>query len=603
VILSMFKRIPTALAFCSLLLSTAFLFTEEISGQANDDEILFKRGTARYQQGKFVAARLDFREILDLYNNSPRETSAYVMLAKTYFRLGAYNEADSLALRLRIVFPHTGYREWTYYLEAACKFKKGDSKKALDILSSLAGTTKSKNLREHSLRALRFAIEPVVDKKSFYASLDAQSVNSADLEALSPDEQTPSQPIIAEESDNIPKSAITTKRPWENSQTIKIGCICPLNGQHAETGMQLLKGVKAGLSLLNSADGRKVDLIVEDTESDAVTSVLKVRKLIEDGVIAIIGPIYSADNIPAAVESNANGIPFIAPTATDTGLTQIGKYVFQLNLTSAVQAEKIAYFAATTLGLSTAAVVASKDSWGEDAARSFTSEMQKLKGKVVWTSFFNPETDSLDTSKIIQDIRDHAPKAETFADTVKISESEIALPDTSGVDVSTYSSQKLLPVETVQAIFISATMHDAIKIASRIMEYNISTVLLGDSGWNDPNLPEEGKQFVEGAYLVSPVGELSGGIGTVFLKGDANHDERDVIAMKGYDAGAVISACLKSGAHDPETLTKTMETVKSFQGASSLITIDPENHRNISVEFSLIQKGIYTRATQIKHDQ
>ncbi|MFA6470605.1 MAG: penicillin-binding protein activator [Candidatus Latescibacterota bacterium] len=597
------KRLSINLTFWSIILSLAFLWTGEIFGQTNDAEALFKRGIVRYKQEKFIAARLDFREIIDFYKNSPRETSAYVMLSKTFYNLGEYSEADSLAIRLRTVFPHTGYRDWTYYMEAACCLKKGNGKKALEILTSLAETTKDKNLRDHCLRALYYSIKPVVDKESFDSSLTAHAINNSDFESFPPSKSSIPQSMVIE---NIENSADihekSNNKPWVNSPTIKIGCICPLTGPHAETGIPLLKGIKAGLTLQNGMDGRKIELLVEDTESDAVVSVLKVRKLIEDGVIAIIGPVYSSANIPAAVESNASEIPFIAPTATDTGLTNIGKYIFQLNLTSHVQAEKIADFAVTTLGLSNTAIVASKDSWGEEAAHSFTHEIEKLKGKVVWTSFFNPESDSLDTSRMIREIREHAPKAETFADTVKISESNVALPDTSDDDSSTYSSQKLRPIETIHAIYISATIQDAIKIASRIMEYNINTILLGDSGWNDPTLPEEGKQFVDGSYLVAPVGELSGGTGTVFLKGDTYRDDRDVITMKGYDAGAVISACLKSGAIDPETLTKAMETVKSFQGASSLITIDPEQHKNIAVEFVRIQNGSYIRAPQMKRE-
>ncbi|MDP2984288.1 MAG: penicillin-binding protein activator [Candidatus Latescibacter sp.] len=599
----MSKRKLFILAFGTVSLSLFFLWTEMILAQTNDAEALFKHGIALYKQGKFVAARLDFREILDIYKNSPRETSAYVMLAKTYYNLGAYTEADSLAVRLRTVFPHSRYREWTFYMEAACKLRKGDSKNALELLASLAGTTKDRILRDHSLKALRYSVKPLVDNESFNAALAAHHIGINDLESLSPGKGIPSPLLAAVEEPSTESTGKPARKAWENSSSLKIGCICPLTGPHAETGMQLLKGVKAGLALRDSFGGRKVELIVEDTESDAVTSVLKVRKLVLDGVIAIIGPVYSAANIPAAVESNDSGIPFIAPTATDTGLTRIGKYVFQLNLTAAVQAEKIAAFTVTTLGLTTTVVVASKDNWGEEAARSFTREMEKLKGKVVWTAFFNPESESEDISRLIQEIRDHAPKAETFADTVKISESNVALPDTSGKDSSIYSSQKLLPVDTIQAIFISATMPDAIKIASRIMEYNINAVLLGDSGWNDPTLPEEGKQYVEGAYLVAPVGELSGGTGTSFLKGDTFRDERDVIAMKGYDAGAVISDILSRGARDPEALLKAMETVKSFQGSSSLITIDPVRHTNIAVEFTHIQNGIYTRAPQVKRGQ
>jgi ABC-type branched-subunit amino acid transport system substrate-binding protein len=574
-------------------ISLFFLWTGGIHAQTNDAEALFKHGIALYKQGKYVAARLDFHEVLDSYKNSPRETSSYVMLAKTYYNLGAYTDADSIAVRLRTVFPHTRYLDWTFYMEAACKLQRGDSKKALELLTSLAGSTRDHILRDHSLKALRYSVKPLVDDVSFNSALVAHHIGINELDALSPGEIV--SPLTEIKEISLEPSGKPAKKVFEIGSSLKIGCICPLTGSHAETGIQLLKGVKAGIALRDTIDGRKVELIVEDTESDAVTAVLKVRKLVDEGVIAIIGPVYSAANIPAAVESNNREIPFIAPTATDTGLTRIGKYVFQLNLTAAVQAEQIAVFSVKTLGLTTAAVVASKDPWGEEASLSFTREMEKLKGKVVWTAFFNPDSETEDISRLVRGIRDHAPKAETFADTVKIGESMVALPDTSGNDTSMYSSSKLLPVDTINAIFISATMPDAIKIASRIMEYNINAILLGDSGWNDPTLPEEGKQYVEGAYLVAPAGELSGGTGTAFLKGDTFHDDRDVIAMKGYDAGAVISACLESGARDPESLLKAMETVKSFQGSSSLITIDPGRHTNIAVEFTSIQNGIFIR--------
>jgi ABC-type branched-subunit amino acid transport system substrate-binding protein len=305
--------------------------------------------------------------------------------------------------------------------------------------------------------------------------------------------------------------------------------------------------------------------------------------------------VFSISNITAAVECNAHGIPFIAPTATDTGLTGIGRYVYQLNFTPTVQAEALAELAAGTVAASSAAIIASKDAWGQETARVFAREAEKRNVKIIRTDYFNPESDSSDDiNAIMRNLRKIAPKPEAFTDSTNATV-RIAAADTTEVDSTLYTSVKLNPIDTIKAVFISATAPDAIKIASKLMEFNIVAMLLGDSGWNRSNVPEEGRQYVDGAILVAPPGQLSRGLGPVFQSGDSWNDDRLTVAMKGYDAGKLLLHCITQGAKDPESLAENLSAVQDFQGSASRISIDPSLHTNTAVDFVRIHNRKYEK--------
>ena len=93
--------------------------------------------------------------------------------------------------------------------------------------------------------------------------------------------------------------------------------------------------------------------------------------------------------------------------------------------------------------------------------------------------------------------------------------------------------RKLGPVDSIDCILVSATSEDAIQIASQIMEYNISTVIMGDYGWwSNENAFEGSEKYIEGAYVIAPAGELSGGVGLSYFNGVSRPLEtRDIPLM------------------------------------------------------------------------
>lgn len=575
-------------AFCLAFLSVASPSLAGGSPSPDDSGALFSRGLFEYRLERFDAARRDFLRLIASSPDSPRIPAAHVMLAKSLFRLGGFAGADSVVKSLRIRYPGAPYTDWTYYMEAACALRTGDMGRSLSLLGNLAANAHDPRIQSRSLRALKYTLLPVVGNARVDSILGKNGVAPRLLDAAEPYgiEET----LDAEDELHIPAGSIPP--PDAAISSIRIGLIAPLAGSGVEMGEYLTAGVRAAIPESLLIDGRPVQLLVETAGSEPAGAVLAARKLAKAGVSAIIGPVYSTPSISAAIEANAREIPFIAPTATETGMTDIGEYVFQLNPTPSIQGERLAGFAAEVLNARSVAIIASRDSWGENVAASFARVAGERGIRIVETAFFTPDAETDEDMKIVRNIRDHASKPPAFSDSAAVS-------DSAGPGPS-YSSPALNPLNTVDAILISATPPDAVRFATRIMQYHLDTVLLGDSGWNTPGMPEEGKQFVEGAYLVAPSGILSGGRGAFFLENAGQNDIGGTVAMKGYDAGAILLRCLRSGARTPDEIARALGQIKNYRGASSLITIDPSRRVNVSVGFVRIHDQKYEMAPPVR---
>ncbi|MCE5249286.1 penicillin-binding protein activator [bacterium] len=576
-------------AMCTVIALTLILVAGGNAGADNGTaEALFRRGLVRFNQGKYVSARLDFSEIVEKYKTSPRITHSYMLLSKTYYNIGDFDQAVSVASDLKRLYPKSGYAEWTDYIISACYFRQNKLQEALDILTRLAADSHDENVKKHSLRALRFVIQPAVDSDTFTAALSERGIKESDLDQAEPfdtgDNRSSFTLDTGPETQSVP--------PPQGMETVlRIGLLAPLTGVYSQQGELLLKGVKAAFDEKNAL-GDSVSLVVEDTESDQITAVLKTRALIEEGVVAIIGPVYGESTVTAAVEANASHIPFVAPTAQNSGLTEIGDYVFQLNLNPSVQAEALADFAVNTLGFSTVGIIATKDDWGEEVSEKFGSEVMQRGARVIKTALVDQNIALQDMNPVIMSFRDNAPESHALPESTIVIDNGSAFPDTIIVklDPALYGPQRLVPIHTIDGILVSALAFDAILIAQHIIEYNISTILLGDSGWSSENIAEEGGNAVDGSYIVSAGGDYFGAFGS-----DYSSTVSDIISLKGYDALAIVLECLANGARNPEDIRTALQSLREYKGLSSMITIDPERRTNIAVDFIKIQNGTYIR--------
>jgi branched-chain amino acid transport system substrate-binding protein len=104
---------------------------------------------------------------------------------------------------------------------------------------------------------------------------------------------------------------VATEGAWAADGPIKIGVQAPITGEYAAEGQGIQNGVKLLIDQQNAAGGllgRKFEMTVCDDEGKPATAAICARKLVNDGVIAVIGtytsgaalaaaPIYAAANV------------------------------------------------------------------------------------------------------------------------------------------------------------------------------------------------------------------------------------------------------------------------------------------------------------------
>jgi ABC-type branched-subunit amino acid transport system substrate-binding protein len=556
-----------------------------VSAEDATAEALFQRGLMQFRQELYVSARLDFNELVNVHGDSEWAPAARMMLAKTFFRLGNYANATAVATELRTTDPDGPYAEWTQYLEASCSFKTDDAPRAAKLLAGLAASSENPDLKQRAIDTLRYVIAPAMNRTEFGTVILASGLSLDDLAMAGT--------ASGNQQDSF--DGVRTMRTWTPGSSIKIGLLAPLTGSYAEEGVELERGVRAALENYPAIDGFPVELIVEDTASDGFRAVLKARSLIDEGVLAIIGPVFGESTNLAALIADAAGIPFIAPTSPETGIRILGPRVFQINLTPAVQAEQLAAFAFERLGFRTASLIVSSDWWGNEVEQRFTDVFTNRGGRVLTSQTYEPMGTRYNFNDIMESIRASAPESFAPSDSLLVFDYGNAYPDTIIVLVDPeFRKERYKQVDTIDCILISADFREADTIASQISDYKIKTTLMGDTGWSGGLVNGLPTEPMEDAVLVSTVPVNADSLGSDYFRDDFPRrlrELRTITARKGYDATGVLVHCLMSGARTPGSLSAALASVHDFQGLTARISIDSGKHCNTAVDMVRIRDG------------
>jgi branched-chain amino acid transport system substrate-binding protein len=198
----------------------------------------------------------------------------------------------------------------------------------------------------------------------------------------------------------------------ENKNPIKIGVLASKTGALESYGKQTLRGFELGLDYATEGKlevaGRKIEFIVEDTETKPEVAVQKATKLLEeDKVDFLVGSSSSADTLavlPLAEEYQK--IMVVEPAAADsiTG-SEFNKYMFHSARNSSQDA--VAGAAAIAKKGVKIATLAPDYSFGRDGVAAFKEAAQKLGAEIVKEEYADPA--ATDFTSNIQKIVDAKP--------------------------------------------------------------------------------------------------------------------------------------------------------------------------------------------------
>ncbi|WP_321930546.1 MULTISPECIES: branched-chain amino acid ABC transporter substrate-binding protein [Paraburkholderia] len=198
--------------------------------------------------------------------------------------------------------------------------------------------------------------------------------------------------------------------------TIKIGVQAPITGEYAAEGQGIENAVKLIASQVNSAGGtlgRKLEIVTCDDEGKAAQAAICARKLVNEGVLAVIGSYTSGATLAAApIYTSANVI--VTSDASSDDLTQRGYKTFFRNAPpNNAEAGFTADYLVRHKKYKRIAVLSDHSSFSSGLGDGVAKAIKANNGNVVFTGFIT--AGSQDYTPILTKIKSENPDVLYFS--------------------------------------------------------------------------------------------------------------------------------------------------------------------------------------------
>lgn len=347
--------------------------------------------------------------------------------------------------------------------------------------------------------------------------------------------------------------------PQQEAATLKLGFIV------AGERVTYPNGAEMAVTEINQRGGLlgiPVELIGHINKEAGPEASVQIAEtlIVEDGIIALIGPNRSSHAVEVGPIAQRHGIPMITTTATNPNVTNAGDFVFMASFTDSFQGAVMAQFAIEDLNLTTAALMTRKgDLYTEGISEFFARNFSKLGGETVAQEFY--EDGISDFTAQLTRIADLQPDALFIAgfvqETALITQQARAMP--------------LLNADGEPTIFLGADSWD-----SELLFDNEDAEVEGSffSGHFSPETDEPtARAFVdtyESIYGSTP----TGGIGV------------------SYDAVKLFfEAVERAGSLDPEKIRQQLAATENYIGATTIASYDANRHPTKSAAIFTIKNG------------
>ena len=282
--------------------------------------------------------------------------------------------------------------------------------------------------------------------------------------------------------------------------------------------------------------------------------------IVEEGIIALIGPNRSSHAVKVGPIAQRHGIPMITTTATNPNVTNAGDFVFMASFTDSFQGAVMAQFAIEDLNLTTAALITRRgDLYTEGISEFFARNFSGLGGETVAQEFYEGGTSGF-TAQLAR-IADLQPDALFIAgfvqETSLITQQARAMP--------------LLNADGEPTIFLGADSWD-----SELLFDNEDAEVEGSffSGHFSPETDEPTARAFVDTYEAIYGSTPTGGVGV------------------SYDAVKLLfEAVERAGSLDPEKIREQLAATENYIGATTIASYDENRHPTKSAVIFTIKDG------------
>ncbi len=168
----------------------------------------------------------------------------------------------------------------------------------------------------------------------------------------------------------------------EEKEPVKIGAVLSVTGPAAPLGEPEKKTLQMMVEKINNAggiNGRKVEIIIEDDETDPAKAVAAINKLIgQDKVVAVIGGSTTPSTLAMKEVAIKKNIPLVACAAGNAIVASDYKWVFITPQSNAVVVPKTLSYLKENLKVAKIAFLHDSDAFGQDGLDVFKKEAGKF---------------------------------------------------------------------------------------------------------------------------------------------------------------------------------------------------------------------------------
>jgi branched-chain amino acid transport system substrate-binding protein len=580
---------------------------------------LFYRGINAYKNHQYSEA-LQHLEFLDrVYPGHRRTTGSLLMQGMALYHLGKYQEAVEIYDQLVRSFPESNYADDALYGKAKALYQLNVYEEAVRTLFSLLerggdtrvlhrAATLSSDILDYrtDIPSLRRLLEVVPDERG-------QAVITIRLvqRLIKAGQYQQSKDLLDRFIEKFPHTVYRVEieqkmRKVEEMArgSVKLGIILPLTGHLSEQGKAVLSGIKYATDKFNATGSTQVELVVRDSQSKTVAAIKAAQELCQDkDLIALIGELESDLTAAVAVVAQERGVPLIAPTASAQGITNIGNYIFQLSTPLEERARILAEYAINGLGLKRFAILSEAGEYGQTMSQAFKQRAEQLGGEIlIEKQYYSGEADMREQFEAIRAFG----ISKMLADSTLIRVSKSQLKTLASRPGKIYVAQTVaelvdstaLSVSVFDGLFLPVLHEDLQFVIPQYATNNFDAKVFGGVPWNDAELLEDNRRFIDTSYLdrivflsdfyIDPSNARFNQFVTDYrLTLQRTPGKLDVF---GYDAVSVILSLIGERRPGRSALVQNLLRIKNFPGLQGSISFGP-NRVNTSIHIMQFRAG------------
>jgi len=331
-----------------------------------------------------------------------------------------------------------------------------------------------------------------------------------------------------------------------DSKTVLIGLAGPLTGPSARIGKDLENGAQLAITDANNKkpviDGKAVTfrLVSEDDQSDPRTAVAVAQRLVDEGVVGVVGHWNTGTSIPAARIYHDAGIAQVAPVATGHAYTQQGfDTSFRVMGHDDDGGNDAGQYAVNVLKAKRIAVLDDRTAFGQGLADEFIKSLKAQGIDIIDREYIDDKT--VDFSAVLTNIRS----------------------------------------KNADLIFFGGVDSQAAPLARRIKQLGMPATLMGAGGFVSQTFLTLAQKEGEGVVALEPglpIDKMPGGKAFEQAYIDRYKTHIELHAPFAYDATSVlIDAIEQADSTDPVKYLPKLRAIK-HQGVTGIIAFDGQGN-------------------------